>query len=198
MPDIKSDVIDYLDPLLKAFETELTIRLQGHLAAIYLKGSAEMTAWGMTKGGKLKYFEGPPMQDAINYASKHTAKLVTKMTDETKAQLRGVIENAIREKRGIPGLAKDIRDQVENMSRYRSQMIARTETADALEQSFMDRSKVMGVTGKEWVTFDPCPICEANEAEGVVPIDHVFSSGHLRPPAHPNCKCALAPVMLET
>jgi hypothetical protein len=75
-------------------------------------------------------------------------------------------------------------------------MIARTETADALEQAFMDRSKAMGVTGKEWITHDPCPICEENGAEGVVPIDHIFSSGDERPPAHPNCRCALAPVMI--
>jgi len=74
-------------------------------------------------------------------------------------------------------------------------MIARTESADALEQAFMDRAGDMGINGKEWVTFDPCEICEANEAEGVVPLDHVFSSGDLRPPAHPNCRCALAPVM---
>ena len=111
--------------------------------------------------------------------------------------MRGVIENGIKEKRGIPGLARDIRKQFEDMSRSRAEMIARTETADTLEQAFVDRSKAMGVTGKQWVTHDPCEICEANEAEGVVPIDHVFSSGHERPPAHPNCRCALAPVMME-
>jgi len=55
----------------------------------------------------------------------------------------------------------------------------------------------MGVTGKEWVATDPCPICEENEVEGVVPIDHIFSSGDARPPAHPNCRCALAPAMLK-
>jgi hypothetical protein len=77
-------------------------------------------------------------------------------------------------------------------------MIARTETCDALEKAFMDRAEEMGIEGKEWVTGgEPCEICEENESEGVVPINHVFSSGHERPPAHPNCACALAPARLN-
>ena len=195
---LNSDINDYLDPILKTFEADLAVRLQGYLADAYLRGSAQMISWGRTKlEGKPILYEGPPMQQAVNYASKHTATLIKGLNDETREIMRGVIENGIKEKRGIPGLARDIRKQFEDMSRSRAEMIARTETADTLEQAFVDRSKAMGVTGKQWVTHDPCEICEANEAEGVVPIDHVFSSGHERPPAHPNCRCALAPVMME-
>lgn len=199
---LPEDIDGYLDPLLRTFEVDLTHRLQGHLVSIYLKGAAEMTSWGRTAlEAKPILFEGPPMREAINYASKHTAKLVTRMDEETKSRLRDVIANAIKEKRGVDGLARDIRKEVEDMSRYRSRMIARTETCDALEQSFMDRSKAMGVTGKRWWVFEqgdyPCADCEGNGDEGEVPIDHVFPSGHTRPPAHPNCKCALGPVMLS-
>lgn len=44
---------------------------------------------------------------------------------------------------------------------------------------------------KAWVTEDdPCPICEANEAEGYIPEDAPHESGDFEPPAHPNCACS--------
>jgi len=195
---LPADINDFLNPILKAFSDNLQMRIQGYLAAAYIKGSAQMLEWGRTKTtDKPIYYEGPPMQDAINYAKTHTATLIKGLNEETTERMRVTIENAIREKRGIDGLARDIRKQFDDMSRVRSETIARTETADALEQSFMDRSKDMGVTGKEWVVTEPCEICQANGDAGVIPINDIFPSGDLRPPAHPRCRCALAPVMLE-
>ncbi len=195
---LPADINDFLDPILRMFSDELQIRIQGYLATAYLRGSAQMTSWGKTKlEGKPILYEGPPMNQAINYASKHTATLIKGLNEETTERMRITISNAIKEKRGIDGLARDIRKGFDDMSKVRSQVIARTESADALEQSFMDRSKDMGVTGKEWVVTEPCPICEENGNAGVIPINDLFPSGDLRPPAHPNCRCALAPVMLE-
>ncbi len=192
-----SDIEDLLDPILAVFRGRLKTVVQGHAITAYLKGSAEMIEWGKTKTTERPiYFEGPPIEQAISYAGKHCAKLVTQMDEETKTRLTQVISNAIDNKRGIDGLARDIRKEFDDMTKYRSQVIARTETCDALQQGFMDRAKDLEVTGKEWVTFDPCEICAANEAEGVVPLDHVFSSGHDRPPAHPSCRCCLSPAML--
>lgn len=195
---INSEISDFLNPILRTFSDSLQIRIQGYLATAYLRGSAQMIEWGRTKTtDKPIYFEGPPMKQAMDYASKHTATLIKGLDEETADRMRSVISNAIKEKRGIDGLARDIRKQFDDMSKVRSQTISRTETADALEQSFMDRSKDMGVTGKEWIVTDPCTeICEQNDGV-IIPIDGTFPSGHDRPPAHPNCRCALAPVMLE-
>jgi len=200
---LAADLDNFLDPILAAFTDSLQARLNGFVVTAYLRGSAQMVSWGRTKGGLPKLYEGPPMQEAIDYATKHCATLVTGLNEETKARLAEVIGNAIEEKRGIDGLARDLRAAFKSMTGDemtpgRAQMIARTETCDALEQAFLDRADDMGITGKEWITYDPCEICADNEAEGIVPIDHVFSSGDDRPPAHPNCRCALAPVMLKT
>jgi len=193
---------DIFDPILQAFQTQLTAILQGHAINVYLKGSAEVTSWGRTMGGFPKLYEGPPMQEAINYANTRSAQMVTNMDKVTQDRLAQVVGDAIENKRGVDGLARDIRLAFDDMTTSRSQMIARTETADSLEAAFMDRSKAMGVTGKEVVTGDPCEICQAFEEEGVVPIDHEYvydgKSYGERPPFHPNCVCALAPVMLET
>ena len=192
------DIGDFLDPILRTFSDSLQIRIQGHLATAYIRGSAQMVEWGRTKlTDRPVFYEGPPIQEAIDYASKHTATLIKGLNDETANRMRTVISNAIKEKRGIDGLARDIRKQFNDMSRVRSQTVARTETCDALENSFMDRAKDLGVTGKEWIVTDPCPICEANGNAGIIPINDLFPSGDLRPPAHPRCRCALAPVILE-
>lgn len=47
-----------------------------------------------------------------------------------------------------------------------------------------------------WVTehdAQVCPVCDANTAAGPVPTGAVFPSGQPCPPAHPRCRCALAP-----
>ena len=195
---LPEDINDFFDPILRTFSDSLQIRIQGYLATAYIRGSAQMIEWGRTKTtNKPIYFEGVPMRQAIDYASKHTATLIKGLNEETADRMRTVISNAIKEKRGIDGLARDIRKQFDDMSKVRSQTIARTETADALESSFMDRSKDLGVTGKEWIVTEPCEICAANADAGVIPINDPFPSGDDRPPAHPNCMCALAPVMLE-
>ena len=191
---IEHEVDDIIEPILRLFRAHIEQDLAGELTDIYLSGSAQMVTW-VRKNGKRVPYEGPPIPQAVKYAEQHCAKLVTQMDEETKKRLAKIVSDAIENKRGIPGLRADLRREFADMSTKRADMIARTESCDALEQAFMDRAEDMGINGKEWVTFDPCEICEANEAEGVVPLDHVFSSGDLRPPAHPNCRCALAPVM---
>lgn len=197
MPGFENDLDEILEPIIRVLQTSLKAIIEAQLVRAYIIGDKELIYWGMTKGGIPIAYEGPPMDQAINWARKYCAQLVTKMDDETKNRLAQAVAEAIENKRGISGLAKNIRDEFDNMTKFRSKMIARTETCKALEQGFMDRAKDIGITGKEWVTFDPCEICAANEAEGIVPIDHVFSSGDDAPPAHPQCRCALAPVMIE-
>jgi SPP1 gp7 family putative phage head morphogenesis protein len=197
---LPADINDFLDPILATFNDELQLKIQGYLVTAYLRGSAQMTSWGRTKlEGKPLLFEGPPMQEAIEYANKHCATLVKGLNQETRERLAKVISDGIKDKRGIDGLARDLRKEFDGMSKYRSQVIARNETATALEQSFYDRGKAMGITGKEWVTAGDdrvSELCLANEAAGVIPFNQPFPSGHMTPPGHIQCRCACAPVML--
>jgi len=187
-----------LDPLLVAFKRKFGAEIAGQLAEIYISGQAEMISYGKTKLGIPIAYEGPPIEDAIKWADKYGAKLVTQMDEETKRRLADVISNGIKNKRGIPGLSRDIKKSFSDMSRFRSQMIARTETANALSQASLDNMKDMGIDGKEVVTGgNPCEICQGNAAEGVIPVGQAFSSGHDRPAFHPNCECALAPARLK-
>lgn len=208
---LNKDIEDALDPLLATFSEPLESTLGGQLAEVYISGQTEMIMWGKTKGGVPIAYEGPPIEKAINWAEKHGAKLVTQMDEETKRRLAGVISRGIESKRGIPGTAtdirkwaaelnKDIKNTFIDMTKYRSELIARTETANALSTASLDTMKDMGIDGKEWVTAGDDRVseeCQGNEAEGVIPVSQAFSSGAMAPPEHPDCRCSLSPARLR-
>lgn len=197
---ISSDTKDILDPLLAVFDATLTTEINGQLAEIYISGEAEMISYGKTKLGVPIAYEGPPISQAISWAEKEGARLVTQMDGETKRRLAHTISQGIENKRGVPGLARDIKKEFADMSKYRSQLIARTETSNALSQASLDRMQDMGIDGKEWVTAGDDRVsdeCEANEAEGIIPVNQEFSGGVMAPPQHPDCRCTVAPARLR-
>jgi len=197
---LESETKNVLDLLLATLRSDLLYRVNGYFATVYIEGSAQMVSWGKTKGGIPITYEGPPVGEAITWAEKEAARLVTQMDEETKRRLAHTISQAIEQKRGVPGLARDIKQTFADMSRYRSQLIARTETANALSQASLNSMKDMDITGKEWVTSGDDRVsneCRANEGDGVIPVDDAFSSGVDAPPQHPACRCALAPARLR-
>jgi hypothetical protein len=96
----------------------------------------------------------------------------------------------------LDGLTNDevasvLSDNFDNISDSRGQMIARTESANALGQANLATMVENGVKTKSWVTAGghPCEICEGNEEDGEIPVDQPFSSGDDSEPGHPNCEC---------
>lgn len=179
---LESDIDALLDPLIATFSSSLQTDLEGELVSIYVAGDAQMVAWAKQP------FEGPPAKAAVDFAKKRSATLIKELDDVTRTRLRNIISNGIQTKRGVPGLARDIRGAFTNMSRYRSELIAQTETADALGEAFMDRGKALGITGKEWITAGDERVsaeCLDNEAAGAIPIDQAFPAGPMHPPQHP-------------
>lgn len=82
----------------------------------------------------------------------------------------------------------------------RAMRIARTEISssygfgqwDSVKQA-RDGGWLPGEPEKDWIAggINPCAICEENEGEGPIPIDHEFASGHDHNPAHPQCECSV-------
>jgi len=196
---IGGDTSDMIDAILATFNSGITSRVSSQLGAIHVSGSAEMVTWGKTMTGIPIAYEGPPIQQAVDWAEKEGAKLVTQMDEETKRRLAKVVSDGIKNKRGVPGLSRDLRKTFLDMSRYRSQLIARTETRKALFQASHDAMVDMGIEGKEWVlgsggSTGNCEDCLANAAQGVIPVNQEFMTpeGDI----HPGCTCAIAPALL--
>lgn len=79
------------------------------------------------------------------------------------------------------------------MSRARANLIAVTEVAKAETFGQMISFMQLGVKTKTWMTtVGACKICVGNQEQGSVPLMQPFPSGHLAPPGHPACRCALS------
>ena len=194
---VEEDASKFVLPFLKKFDMRLLSILEDGNKEAYVSGSTQIIQYGRTARGRPIYFEGDVIAEATKWAGKHSSTLITGMNEETQRRVASIIETGIKDKKGVDGIRRDLQRGFLDMSKTRANMIAMTETNDSLSQAFLDRSKDMGITGKEVVTIDACDLCLENASVGAIPTDEEFPSGHLRPAFHPNCQCALAPVMLR-
>ena len=145
----------------------------------------------------------PNVLDQVNlkaseFAAQRAAELVT-VEDTTRVMLRGLVSNAIDNGWSTDMLAQAISDATA-FSDARADMIARTETAIANVEGSMIAYRESGmVQEKEWSLAQDnyCDICATNAAQGAIALDDTFDSGDDAPPAHPNCRCDVLPVLEE-
>lgn len=152
---------------------------------------------------------------AIAYARERSAALVGMRRDElgrlvpnpdaewqiadtTRDFMRADVETAIADGWSNDRLATALAESY-GFSKDRAMTIARTETNFAASQGALEGYKASGVVeGKIWLTADDDLVseeCQANGDAGVIGLDEDFPSGDDAPPVHPNCRCAIAPVV---
>jgi SPP1 gp7 family putative phage head morphogenesis protein len=76
----------------------------------------------------------------------------------------------------------------------RALTIAITEQNRAMSIAALNFYEEAQVEKVEWNAVEPCDICAPNDGQ-VVSLGQAFESGDTQPPAHPNCRCALLPVI---
>lgn len=85
------------------------------------------------------------------------------------------------------------------LSDGRAGLISNTEIGIAAGVAAALAYKASGVViGNRWITKRDNRVevhCRNNEAAGVLPLNKAFPSGHILPPAHPRCRCKIAPVV---
>ena len=132
----------------------------------------------------------PPaaLQRLLNQAGSY----IKNFNKETYNQLGTALADSIA--LGLTGAqsAKLINQIVRSPARALS--IAITETARVSSYSAMQTYKEYGLEKQEWQASSPCDKCAINEG-AVVEIGSPFPSGVTQPPQHPNCRCALLPVI---
>lgn len=130
-------------------------------------------------------------QEAADYAAMHAGELVSGIDARTTDLIADAVSQGIEERLGVEGTAGLIRAVVMDMTRQRAELIAQTEMANAMSQAALRKMERLEVEYKRWIlSDDPCPICEDN-ADEVIPLGDLFSSGDEAPPAHPRCRCAV-------
>ena len=134
---------------------------------------------------------------AIAYAEERGLELA-KMSETTKAMLRPVVAQSLKEGHNTQELTKAIKESYA-FSKVRAQMIAETEmcTADSagnhqayVESGVVKFHKSLLGNNENHGAWDI-----ANAEEGTIPLDKAFVSGHLHPAYHPRCRCVEIAVM---
>lgn len=145
---------------------------------------------------------------AVAWAKRHSAELVGisgkskySITDSTREMLKNTIASGLES--GLD--SSEIADLIQSsyaFSEERADLIANTEIRRANSAGSVEGYKEARDNGidvqKEWLLgTEPCTVCEENADEGAIGLDDDFSSGDSEPPAHPNCNCAISPVVGE-
>jgi SPP1 gp7 family putative phage head morphogenesis protein len=124
------------------------------------------------------------------------AEQVQAVAETTRTQIRDLVGRQAAEGWSVEQLAKEIRQLGEIETPRRAKLIAVTETASAYSRGSIAAYRESGVVqGLRWLTADsPCEICDPLD-DTVAPLGEAFAGGVTFPPAHPGCRCAIAPVV---
>lgn len=122
-------------------------------------------------------------------SQKYTMGYVTRMGDDMKDQLRGILAKNLDKGLGWQETAKEMSDNVDGMTRKRAVMIARTESVRAKNLGQWAEHKEMGYKYFEVLPHSTaCKRCKQHYTGVVFPMTGKFAV--MLPPLHPNCRCA--------
>lgn len=134
----------------------------------------------------------------VQLVLKDLAKRVKGIDETTQEEIQNVIGQMGREGLSVDQAQARLLEMAEINSASRAEMIARTESAHAYSAGSVAYYKESGVVGGlEWLTTDPCEIC-APLSGATAELGKQFTGGFDHPPAHPNCRCAVAPILSES
>lgn len=127
---------------------------------------------------------------------KKAFKFAEEVNHTTREKLRTALSEGVKEGEGVKELSKRVSNLFKTRRGYEAERIARTEILDVSSKADLEAFAQSGVVEKkEWLTTPgACEICSALDGE-VVELRKPFSAGFDAPPAHPNCRCALLPVI---
>lgn len=191
---LAAEVIRELD--LGEFNVELVEALSADLVKAFgAGGGTGLELIGLADDRRLVNLVS---DEAVAFAERHGAELVTELEETTRDALRIAVTSALED-----GLTTaDFADLIEGDSAFsadRAEMIARTELATAHVQGSLTAWYESGVvSGKQSLLADTHPVpdeCDDNAEAGVIDLDEDFPSGDAGPPYHPFCLCDVAPVV---
>jgi SPP1 gp7 family putative phage head morphogenesis protein len=141
--------------------------------------------------------------EAVAYLQRAPLRIAG-INETTREEVRRIIINATEQGWSYDRTARALQEKFASFRtpvpqqhiRSRAHMIAVTETGDAYAQGSLIVGHDLKRAGlrmeKMWLDTEDqreCPICRSNAAEGWIPLDQAFSSGHDAPTAHPACRC---------
>lgn len=155
-------------------------------------------------------------EEAISFLQRYTFKFARRISDTSVEDVRQVLLDAFEHSKNMAETRDMLLQKFTTWSESRATMVARTEIIRGLNEGSLLAYKKAGFRSKKWkATGGACPVCRALDGK-IISIDQDFvpinttwdptdengakllpapfkptyeSVG--RPPAHPNCRCAI-------
>lgn len=128
---------------------------------------------------------------ARDWANRYVGQLITQIDETTRRAVQEAVTRYIGNGESLQNLVSDL--QGTGFSRRRARLIAMTETTRAYAEGSTLSYEQSGVVKEfEWRTANDervCPTCGGNAGKRF-PLN-----GLTKPPAHPGCRCGMAPVV---
>lgn len=183
----KETTDDFVEPIVEAVETAMPA---GAAAA-----SKEI---GIEMAFNLKN------PRAVTYIEQHGAALVRGINETTRESMRTLLKMAADEGWSYDKTARMIRREFDGFAglkpqlhiRDRATLVAVQEVGEAFEAGSEIVVRDLADAGlsmeKRWLTVSDARVselCQGNAAEGWIPLEQSFPSGHMRPLGHVACRC---------
>lgn len=175
-----------------------------YVQAAYVRGLNQAAARLRASGAVVEQrwlnaaFRRPIHADRLGIAYTRVFTELRGITDAMDQQISRVLAEGLASGAAPATIARAIIDRVGRVGITRARMLARTEVINAHADATLNTYLEAGLEGvevvAEWLTAaDACPVCVALEAQGPYSIEE--ARGMI--PAHPNCRCAWAPQVVN-
>lgn len=174
----------------RLLRTELKRTTRKYITIMYKKGGARAESQ-INKIGIDYHFDLTRGDiEAIGVLADQGFIKMKSSTEFMRSEYTRIISKGMLEGHGIPKMVKAMM-LTTGKTKAKCRTIARTETLNAYNQGAINQYRKAGIKKWEWITaFDErtCQICSAYDGR-------IFNMGDQQPPIHPNCRCAVAPIV---
>lgn len=134
-------------------------------------------------------------RNAVTWAQDYTYALVDGITATTRARLSEALTGWLAAGEAFPDLRQRVAQIFDDPRR--AELIAVTETTRAIAEGNTRAWEAAQVWGREWRTARDelvCPVCGPLHQQRAQ-LGQAFPGNIGNPPAHPNCRCIIVPVV---
>lgn len=163
----------------------------------YIQGMRNADGW-LTEAGEdppdmsiQEAFDMPVHKDRVEKLYTRNYKNLEGLTGAAGDAVREELSQGMVDGVGPEEMARRISGRYDDIGKKRARTLARTEVMNAHHEATIERYQQSGLERVDILTTNPCEICTRLEADA--PYSVRQASGLL--PAHPNCRCALRPVV---
>lgn len=173
--------------------------IQAGISEALLAGASEVI--GMVG---VDYAFGLANPRAVAYLEAHGYGLISQIDSVTRGNIATIVTNGTAEGWSYNRVAREITSLYSEMAigkpqqhiDSRAHLIAVTEAGNGYEEGNLAVVRDLEDAGlrmeKKWLTVGDDRVsdgCQANQAEGWIPVAQAFQSGHARPLRFPGCRC---------